>query len=171
MIFFLDIVWIPNYNCIMNEQDRYNELIKLTFRVMNKFQAVEKIAQRFGTEEELYPREIHTIQAIGNHPDINITDLASRLGITKGTISPIVTRLAKKKFVSKLKGIENNKEVLLRLTPKGEVAYHAHEMFEHQVHSRLYDILEKSSSDNLDFLGEFLRVSESIMDEHLREIA
>ncbi len=155
----------------MNGQNEYNELIRLTFRVVNKFQAIEKIAQRFGTEEELYPREIHTIQAIGKYPDTNITDLASRLGITKGTISPIVTKLAKKKFVSKLKGIENNKEIILRLTPKGEVAYHAHEMIEQQIHSKLYDILEKASSENLNFLREFLHVSENILDEHLKGIS
>jgi DNA-binding MarR family transcriptional regulator len=154
----------------MNRQNRYNELIKLTFHIVNKFQAIEKISQRFGTEEELYPREIHTIQAIGNYPGTNITDLASRLGITKGTISPIVTKLAKKKFVLKLKGIENNKEVILRLTPKGQVAYHAHEMFEQQIHSKLFDILEKSSSENLEFLREFLLVCENILDEHLKEI-
>ena len=169
--FYLEIVCIPNYNIFMNGQNEYNELIRLTFRVINKFQAVEKIAQRFGTEEELYPREIHTIQAIGRYPGINITDLASRLGITKGTISPIVTKLAIKRFVSKSKGLENNKEVILRLTPKGEVAYHAHEMIEQQIHSKLFEILEKASSGNLNFLREFLNVSENIIDEHLKEIS
>lgn len=169
--FSLDIVCIPNYYKDMGGPEIYDELIRLTFQVVNKFQAVEKISQHFGTEEALYPREIHTIQAIGNHPDTNITGLASILGITKGTVSPIVTKLAKKKFVLKLKGMDNNKEVVLRLTPKGEVAYHTHEMFEQQIRSKLFDILEKAGSENLLFLGKFLRVCNKILDDHIKEIS
>ena len=120
----------------MNEPGKYQELMWLILQVINKFSAMEKEPRYFGTEEKLYSREIHTIQAIGNYPVINVTDLASKLGITKGTISPIVTKLAEKKLVLKFKGGDNNKEILLRLTPKGEVAYYAHEMFERQFLSR-----------------------------------
>jgi DNA-binding MarR family transcriptional regulator len=151
---------MPNYIGYMNEQQKYQKMIELIFRVINKFQAIEQIPQHFGTEEMLYPREIHTIQAIGNYPNINVTDLADKLGITKGTISPIVTKLAKRKLVVKFKDSENHKEVLLSLTPKGEVAYHSHEMFEQQIRSRFFDMFEKATPENLEFLKEFLQVSE-----------
>lgn len=164
------MVCLPNYNGYMNEQQTYQEMIELIFRVINKFQAIEQIPQYFGTAETLYPREIHTIQAIGNYPKINVTDLAAKLGITKGTISPIVTKLAKKKLVVKFKDSENHKEVLLRLTPKGEVAYHAHEMFEQQIRSRFFDMFEKATPENLGFLKEFLQVSENMLDEHLNNV-
>ena len=149
----------------MNEPGKYQELMWLVLQVINKFSAMEKEPRYFGTEEKLYSREIHTIQAIGNYPDINVTDLASKLGVTKGTVSPIVTKLAKKKLVLKFKGGNNNKEVLLRLTPKGEVAYHAHEMFERQFLSRLFEVFEKATPENIAFLKEFLQVSNKILDE------
>ncbi len=164
------MVWLPNNIEYMNEQQKYQEVIEFIFRVINKFQVIEQIPQHFGTEETLYPREIHTIQAIGNYPNINITDLAAKLGITKGTISPIVTKLSKRKLVMKFKGGENQKEVLLRLTPKGEVAYHAHEMFEQQIRSRFFEMFEKATPENLGFLKAFLQVSEKLLDEHLNKV-
>lgn len=154
----------------MNKEQHYHHIMELVFQAINKFQTIEQIPQCFGTEEKLYPREIHTIQAIGNYPDINVSDLASKLGITKGTISPIVTKLARKKLVTKFKRGKNNKEVLLRLTPKGQVAYYAHEMFELQFRSRLFEVFEQATPENLEFLHEFLNVSNDLLDEHLQGI-
>jgi DNA-binding MarR family transcriptional regulator len=133
--------------------------------VINKFQSVEQTPRHFGTEEKLYPREIHTIQAIGNYPDINVTDLAAKLGVTKGTISPIVTKLAGKKLVIKLKNGGNNKEVLLQLTPKGQVAYHTHEMLEQQFRLKFFEMFDRASPENLEFLRAFLQVSKALLDE------
>lgn len=142
--------------------------MELIFQVINNFQSVEQIPQYFGTEEKLYPREIHTIQAIGNYPDINVTDLAAKLGVTKGTISPIVTKLARKTFVTKFKSGENNKEVLLQLTPKGQVAYHAHEMFEQQFRLRFFEMFDRATPENLEFLHSFLQMSKSLLEEHIQ---
>jgi len=153
----------------MDQQETYQELLETIMRVVNKFQAVHKIPRRFGIEEELYPREIHTIQAIGNLPGINVTDLAVKLGVTKGTMSPIVTRLVRKKLVTKYFAQTNHKERLLRLTPKGEIAYHAHEIFDRQLAIRLFDAFEEANRENLRFLKRFLQVGEAVLDEHLEE--
>ena len=95
------MVWMPNHTGYMNEMGKYQELMWLVLQVINKFSAMEKEPRYFGTEEKLYSREIHTVHAIGNSPNINVTDFADKLGVTKGTISPIVTKLAKKKLVLK----------------------------------------------------------------------
>lgn len=99
---------------------------------------------------------------------MNVTQLAEQLGVTKGTISPVVTKLAKRGYVSKLKGGENNKEVLLRLTVKGQMAYHGHEMFHLKLHTELFEEFERENPDHIEFLKRFLQVGEQLIDKYLQ---
>jgi len=171
--FFLDVVWLPNNIGRMDEQKRYKEFVHTFIRVVHKFHALEKLPRDFAVDQKLYPQEIHTIATIGESPDINVTKLAEKMEVTKGTISPIVTKLATKKLVTKFKGGDNNKEILLRLTMKGEVAYHAHEMFHSKLHSDLHsELLEEYGEitpKHLDFIKKFLRAGERLLDRYLKE--
>ena len=151
----------------METQQKYQELLAIIMRVMNKLQIAHKVARYFGTDEKLTPREAHTIQAIGRFPEINVTELADRLGVTKGTASPMVAKLARKKLVIKMKAPENCKEIRLRLSPKGEVAFHAHEMFDRQLGVRLFEVFETANHENLQFLEKFLETAETVLDEQI----
>lgn len=152
----------------MERQQQYMQLMETLIRVIHKFYALEKIPKDFGIGENFYQQEIHTIAAIGNNPDINVTQLAEKLGVTKGTISPVVTKLAERGYVSKLKGGESNKEILLRLTVKGQMAYHGHEMFHLKLHAELFEEFDRENSDHLEFLKRFLQVGEHLLDQYLQ---
>lgn len=49
------------------------------------------------------------------------------LRLHRAFASQVITKLAKQGLVEKLQGVRNEKEVLLKLTPKGLVVYHNHE--------------------------------------------
>lgn len=157
----------------MDRQSQFKEIMDTFLRLANKFYASEKIPRHFGIDEKLHMQEIHTIAAIGETPDMNVTQLSEKLGITKGTVSPIVSKLARKKLVTKYKGGTNNKEVLLRLTVKGEVAYHAHEMLHSKIHADMYAGLCEYYGDitpaHLDFAEVFLHVAEHLIDRYTQE--
>ena len=103
----------------------------------------------FGIEEKLYPSEIHTIEAIGRNKWINVTQLSEALGITKGAVSQMVSKLVKRKLVKKIKIPGSEKETFLKLTPKGRKAFEGHEKF----HRDMYlDFLKYSENiSNKDF--------------------
>ncbi|GAK58578.1 transcriptional regulator, MarR family [Candidatus Vecturithrix granuli] len=152
----------------MERQQQYMQLIETLFRVINKFYALEKIPRDYGVGENFYRQEIHAIAVIGNHPDINVMQLAEQLGVTKGTISPVVTKLEKRGYVSKLKGGESNKEILLRLTIKGQMAYHGHEMFHLKLHAELFEEFDRENPEHIEFLKRFLQVGEHLVDKYLQ---
>ena len=103
----------------------------------------------------MYGSEIHTVQAIGKSAGINVTQLAERMGVTKGAVSQMVSRLVEKGMVQKARAQDNAKEVCLNLTELGRVGFHNHERFDMSV---LDAVREHCGSDLEKKLGTFLSV-------------
>jgi DNA-binding MarR family transcriptional regulator len=125
--------------------DMIMQVAKIYVRQHNKM-------QNFCDGIQLCRAEIHTIQAIGNHEGINISELASLFEVSKPTISERTKKLIRMKLVKKQLKDGNNKEVMLTLTDKGWSAYQSHE----KQHKEIYKLFKKHfgiQSD--DFLKSF----------------
>jgi DNA-binding MarR family transcriptional regulator len=107
-------------------------LIETFQKILQVYSVIERKPKDFGTGDLLYVSELHTIAKIGQHPEINITQLADATGVTKGAVSQIVKRLLKKNFIEKCKS-RNRKEVNLQLSEKGNLIYREHETFEKEI--------------------------------------
>lgn len=126
------------------------------YQVVNQVNELERQPYDFGVGELLYPSEIHTIQAIGNDSGINVTALADKMGITKAGVSKKINKLDKRGFVSKVRGMNNNKEVLLILTEKGQRAYDGHELFHAEMYDDFNTFIHDLSQEQIDVLEEVL---------------
>lgn len=136
---------------------RISELSYHWISAMHKFESLEKEPRDFGTGDFLTRTEIHAIMAIGNQPGINITSLADFLKLTKSAISQIIRKLSEKNLVEKYRNDNNDKEVLLCLTPKGRVAYLGHEQF-HAKFDELFNQFMVTLDDN-----EFLKLKQFLI--------
>ncbi|KQC04702.1 MAG: hypothetical protein APR53_02955 [Methanoculleus sp. SDB] len=117
----------------------FSRLCALWMKTMNRMNEIEAIPTDFGTGQLLHPSEIHTIQALGLHPDMNVTELGAMMGVSRGAASQMVGRLAGKGLIEKYRLPDNEKEVRLRLTPEGTIAFHGHEAEHEWVHRRIYE--------------------------------
>ena len=128
-----------------------NEFLQECLKIINKYKNLDKKVRSYGTDELLYPSEIHVIDAIGMSMDMTTTKLAAKLGITKGGISQITSKLIKKNLISKEDGDGLN-EVYLILTDKGMTAYQAHiklhEPMVNKVNS-LFEKMDESSKNSI----------------------
>ncbi|WP_320170224.1 MarR family winged helix-turn-helix transcriptional regulator [Maridesulfovibrio sp.] len=98
----------------------------------------------FGTGHRLYPAEIHTIEAIGDSPEITVTRLAERMGVSKPTISERINKLSRKGLVSKGTKAGDAKAVPLCLTESGNAAYKGHA--DH--HQQMFDLFVGKYGDD-----------------------
>jgi DNA-binding MarR family transcriptional regulator len=98
----------------------------------------------FGTGHRLYPAEIHTVEAIGDTPEITVTKLAERMGVSKPTISERINKLSGKGLVSKEAKAGNAKAVHLCLTESGKAAHRGH--VDH--HQRMFNLFVKKYGDD-----------------------
>ncbi|MFS0723078.1 MarR family transcriptional regulator [Paenibacillus sp. 1P07SE] len=106
-------------------------------RLIMQLRRLERQPHTFGSAGTLSPSEIHTIDAIGIQAPILMSDLAARLGVTKGAITQLIQRLETKGLVSRTPHPEDARSTLLSLTPLGKEAYTAHEAVHHQFYDRL----------------------------------
>jgi len=133
-------------------------------RVMNKLFEVDKKTRSYGTDKQLYEAEIHMIKSIKENEGIHVTGLAEILGVTKGAVSQILIKLDKKGMLIKDKDINNQSRLVLKLTPKGELAYIHHEKLHQEFDDLVNGILRDASEEKKLFLKNFLKALETGID-------
>lgn len=129
-----------------HRHDKIGRLVEQFHDVVHLWLDLDSKPKEFNTGHPLTVSEIHTIDAIGRFPEMNINDLAAHMKVTKGAASQMVSKLAKKDLVEKYKSEDNAKEVLLRLTPLGWKGFDAHLAYHHQA----VDVFKDYYGDDLD---------------------
>ena len=107
----------------------FEEILKKLEKVIVMVESIHTPSLSFGTGVLMHTKEIHTVQAIGRHPGINVTKLAENAGVTKGAVSQTINRLVRKGLVRKTHAPGNDKEVILELTDLGQIGFQNHEKF------------------------------------------
>jgi len=146
-----------------------SELIERWTRIMNKIIRSESLPRDFGTGDPIFMSEIHTLCVIGDMPGIKITDLSVRLGVTKGAISKITKKMEEKELIERYQEPGNDKEVLLKLTPKGKIAYLGHEEYHEKALERIMMKVEKLTKEQTVFVLQVFDALEEMMDITLIE--
>jgi DNA-binding MarR family transcriptional regulator len=116
-------------------------LIDLFLKILHLYSVIGRKPKDYGTGDLLYVTEIHTITMVGKNREINMTQLADMMGVTKGAISQTIRKLVHKKLIVK-SNTTNLKEFNLRLSEKGHIVYKGQEAFQKELFTfagTLYD--------------------------------
>ena len=70
--------------------------------------------------------EIHTVSAIKDLEEANVTNISKYLKITKGAVSKITKRLISKDLIESYRIADNKQKIFFKLTDKGNVIYEKH---------------------------------------------
>lgn len=130
---------------INKNHDVINEKIK---RVLNDSGISESV--------DLTIHERRTIRYIGEHKISNATSVASGLGITRGGMSKICSRLISKKLVTASQMEGNKKEIFYRLTGVGNQIYDALMEYHRNTENKCREIIDSYSKEQQTLLLEFL---------------
>lgn len=139
-----------------------SQIIARTMILLNKF-AEHQGTPHFVTDESLTLAEFHMLQTIEDNPHDNITELAVKMGCTKGRVSKIVSRLCNKKLVTKYKDEGNHKDVLLQLTQKGQIINQCHREADQQLLGKIEDFLSRLNSNEKKAIYDYLKITESVI--------
>lgn len=112
-------------------------------RLILQLRRLERQPQTFGNAGTLTPSEIHTIDAIGYDGGILMSELATRLGVTKGAVTQLIVRLETKELLTRSPHPNDSRGSVISLTEKGKEAYTAHE----EVHVKFYNNLRTQLSE------------------------
>ncbi|MCG8472276.1 MAG: MarR family transcriptional regulator [Desulfobacterales bacterium] len=152
-----------------NTQNRFALFDALFHKIINKMKRIEQTPRHFGTDVLLYPSEIHTIDAIGRNPGINITELATMQGVTKGAISQIIRKLVDKEMVVRMKDEKSSREVFLVLSTTGKIAFESHKSFHARTDPHLLELIGKADEHQMAFVKEVFEAIDRFCDQILSE--
>ena len=117
-----------------------------------------------GTKHDLYHSERHMLDQIGDYPNLNVTELAAVVGVTKGAISQVVKKLETKGIVRRYKKSSNDKEVFVEMTKTGSAMYRKHQAINDETVTTLSKELGRYSDDKVDFLIKMFHWFNSFME-------
>jgi DNA-binding MarR family transcriptional regulator len=112
-------------------------MLNLFGSALNKYSVVNGHTADFGVGVDLHPSEIHMISRVDCRDGVGVTELADDIGITKGAVSQMVTRLAQKGLLVKDPDPENRAKVVIRTTDAGHTASENHQAF-HRTHDKVF---------------------------------
>lgn len=116
------------------KKNELHELIELFLKILHLYSVINRKPKDYGTGDLLYLTEIHTIRIVGMNENINMTQLAEIMGVTRGAISQTIRKLVFKNFILK-ENSNNRKEFSLRLSEKGRIVFKGQESFQQELFS------------------------------------
>ncbi len=102
-----------------------NEALVIVFNLVLK--AEEKFIRSLGVNLSI--TEIHTLEAIADEAEKPMSEIASRLGITLGTLTTSINNLEKKGFVKRKRSEKDRRVVLVNLTDSAHIVMEEHTSF------------------------------------------
>lgn len=138
-------------------------------QIIYKYMQTETIQRNYGTNVMITQVEIHTIEAIGNHDGISITELAANRQKTKGAVSQLIYKLVKKGLVEKTVSKTSDAQVSLYLTPLGKQAYEGHKKLHEQINDDVFVALREMPDSAYNDLFMMLKKFEEYLDKRLSE--
>jgi DNA-binding MarR family transcriptional regulator len=136
----------------MDSMKSSREVMALFLRVVNKYHALEKLPQQHGARGSLHHSERHMLDTIALRPELNITEHAAALGVTKGAISQVVKKLESKGFLRRIKKVSNDKAVYLELSQQGKEVVEKRKRINEETLRPLAQELRKHSENQVEFL-------------------
>ena len=131
-------------------------IIEKAERLLNIMNQSNKKPKDYGTGDILYHSEIHTIEAIYNHKNVNASELSSILGITNGAVSQVTNKLIKKKLIEQYQIPNNKKDVFYKLTEHGEKVNALHNEYHKKLYNKIHQYFSASSKENIKTINNFL---------------
>jgi DNA-binding MarR family transcriptional regulator len=138
-------------------------LIAKFSKVSKLWQQLDSKPRKFGTDNDLSGSEIHLIEVVGQNEGLSVTDLAGRLGITKGAVSQTLKKLEAKELVVKEVDPANTSRITVSLSTKGKVAYYSHLQWHEAMDGGFRDYFVNLPADKIRFMEEFLSMLEQFL--------
>ncbi len=140
------------------------EIVDLIARLLNKAAAIEREPVDIGHGVLLHASEVHLIDAAGRHPDESVSEIASRLGITKGAVSQTAKKLAAKGYLERGGREGDRKTVVLHLTDRGREAFAWHRLYHETVNRKMVEEIAGFDPDAAKNLRRVLGEIEGMLD-------
>ena len=123
--------------------DAYESINKILVHLFNDIWGLEEKAVITEEFKDLTNNDMHIIEAVGLGDGNNMSTIAKKLGITVGSLTTSMNSLVNKKYAVRHRSEEDRRIVNIKLTEKGEKAYHHHAEFHRKMVEAVVETLDE----------------------------
>ncbi len=145
------------------------DLIDLFLKILHLYSVIGRKPIDYGTGDLLYFTELHTIRVIAGNREINMTQLAEIMGVTRGAISQTIRKLVSKNLIVR-SNINNRKEVNLRLSEKGHVVFKSQKSFQEEIFTFAGSLYKKARPEDRELVKRLFLAIISNMESRVRAL-
>lgn len=145
------------------------ELMKLFVKYMEKQEILSKLTE----DEKLHGynySEIHTIAAIGDLEDPNVTQIANSMNVTRGAISKITKKLLEQNLIESYQRDGNKQKIFFRLTESGQFLYDEHAKRHNLWLKRDNAFIERFDLKTIEQIEEFMKAFNDYLQTQIEEL-
>ena len=145
------------------------DLMNLFVEYMEK----QEILSRLTEDEKLHGyhySEIHTIAAIGDLPEPNVTQIANHMNVTRGAISKITKKLLEQNLIEAYRRGGNKQKIFFRLTKSGQFLYDEHEKRHKLWLKRDNAFIEQFDPETVKQVEDFMRAFNDYLETQIIEL-
>ena len=133
-------------------------------RIVNKLIFIDKKSIFEFQGVKLYPSEIHLMQVIYTDQELNSTEMAQRLSVTKGAVSQTLSRLEKKGILIKNKDPYLKNKLTVDFTELGQAAMRSHRLYAQALENEYQYYLSTLTEKDKNIIRSFLSKIETFVD-------
>lgn len=150
----------------MNFNDRTLPVVTQLTRLVNVWRAYDRRGHDV-LGEHFTAADMQMMNVVAEFPHRNTTELASLLGVTKGAVSQLVSRLVERGLLERYRGVDNHRDSYARLSARGAQAYRAQlSRFEADIQG-IDELLRSAQPQEVAFLMSFLGNAEAFFRRQL----
>lgn len=145
------------------------ELMKLFVKYMEKQEILSKLTE----DEKMHGynySEIHTIAAIGDLEDPNVTQIANSMNVTRGAISKITKKLLEQNLIESYQRDGNKQKIFFRLTESGQFLYDEHAKRHNLWLKRDNAFIERFDLKTIEQIEEFMKAFNDYLQTQIEEL-
>ena len=144
-------------------------LIDQFLKILHLYSVIIRKPKDYGTGDLLYLTEIHTLTMISKNDEVNLTQLAEIMGVTKGAISQTIRKLTVKNLIVK-NNTTNRKEFNLKLSEKGKIVIRGLESFQQEIFAFAKGLYESAKPDDREMVKRLFTAISTNMEERVKAL-
>lgn len=145
------------------------DLVNLFVKYMEKQEILSKLTENEKLHGYNYS-EIHTIAAIGDLAEPNVTQIATYMNVTKGAISKITKRLLEQNLIEAYQRDGNKQKIFFRLTKLGQFLYDEHEKRHNLWLKRDNAFIKRFDSEAVEQVEKFMEAFNDYLETQIIEL-
>lgn len=146
----------------LNWMGEYRQMVEKLIKYCNVYTLVYNKETELGSEIKFSFSQIQVVEYLLENEDLhqNMSEIASRLGISPSAFSKLVNRLVKKGFLKKYHSSDNRKDVIIKVTDFGREVYGRYSEHILKTHfSKMFDIANGIPKEYIAKFAEMLDAS------------